>query len=581
MSDVLKDRVIVAIGTQYDIGDEIGRGAMGVVYRATDLRLHRPVAIKVLPPDLAFRPETRERFLREAQMAAQLSHPNIVPIYTVDEKDGIVYFVMAYVDGETLGGRLEREPRPPLDLVRRVLRDVADALDFAHRRGVIHRDIKPDNIILDRHGERPVVTDFGIARAGETHARLTVTGVAVGTPAYMSPEQAMGERELDGRSDIYSLGLVGYRMLAGELPFRASSSAAMMLKQISEQPLPLSRPDAPPALVFAVEHALAKRPEDRWQDAGAMREALDSGTIPPLRASTPVAAPAGNPQPVPREKRRRKKREDSLEIFAARPLDDRIRVARREAFMTGVGIAAYVGVNVVTWPILWWTIFPVFFMSASAVGKIASLWGDGVPLRDIFRSNSGREQAAMLPVSSDPSALAPSDVLAGPHGAAVRRAAEDRAHIQIILRNLSKPDRELVPDVLPTVDALAERIALLAQMLHRLDHDVAPGTLERLEARIAEVERESPSAIDHERRLSLLNRQRATLADLAERRARVARQLESAGLALENLRLDLLKLRSSGVQAAIHDVQSATQEARALSREIGHVLEAAEEVRKI
>jgi hypothetical protein len=397
----------------------------------------------------------------------------------------------------------------------------------------------------------------------------------------MSPEQAMGERELDGRSDIYSLGVVGYHMLAGELPFRASSSAAMMLKHLSEQPLPLSRPDAPQALVSAVEHALAKKPEGRWQDAGAMRDALESGTMPPLRASAPVPVSLGNPQPVAREKKKKKKKEDSLEVFAARPLEQRIRIARRDAFVTSVGLAAFIGVNAVTWPLLWWTIFPVFFMSASAVGKIASLWGDGVPLRDIFRTNSGDRPGAALPVSSDPSALASSDVLAGPHGAAVRRAAEDRAHIQIILRNLSKPDRELVPDVLPTVDALAERIASLAQMLHRLDQDVAPGTLERLEARIAEVEREGPTAIDHERRLSLLTRQRATLADLAERRSKVARQLESAGLALENLRLDLLKLRSSGVQAAIHDVQSATQEARALSREIGHVLDAAEEVRRI
>ncbi|HET6702103.1 MAG TPA: serine/threonine-protein kinase [Gemmatimonadaceae bacterium] len=589
MSDLLKDRVIVAIGTQYDIGDEIGRGAMGVVYRGTDLRLRRTVAIKVLPPDLAFRPETRERFLREAEMAAQLSHPNIVPIFSVDEKDGIVYFVMAFVEGETLGERLEREPRPPIDVVRRVLRDVADALDYAHRRGVVHRDIKPDNILLDHHGARPVVTDFGIARAAETQSRLTVTGVAVGTPAYMSPEQAMGDRELDGRSDIYSLGVVGYRMLAGELPFRASSSAAMMLKHLSEQPAPLAgrRADAPPALVAAIEHALAKRPEDRWQEAGALRDAIETGTTasftgaqavnpPPLPA--PVPAPMGNPQPVPRERKRRRKREDSLETFAARPVDERIRIARRDVFVSSVGLVAFVGVNAATWPMLWWTVFPVFFMGASVVGKIGSLWADGVRLRDIFDRN---RPGGPAPPARSAAPLAPSDVLAGPHGPAVRRAAEDRAHIQMIVSNLAKADRELVPDVLPTVDALAERIASLAQMLHRLDHDVPTGTLERLDARIVEVEREGPAAIDQERRLSLLNRQRTTLADLAERRARVARQLESAGLALENLRLDLLKLRSSGVQAAIHDVQSATQEARALSREIGHVLEAAEEVRRI
>ena len=587
MSDVLKDRVIVAIGTQYDIGDEIGRGSMGVVYRATDLRLRRTVAVKVLPPDLAFRPETRERFLREAEMAAQLSHPNIVPIYSVDEKDGIVFFVMAFIEGETLGDRLEREPKSPVELIRRVLRDVADALDYAHRRGVVHRDIKPDNILLDKHGARPVVTDFGIARAAEGQSRLTVTGVAVGTPAYMSPEQAMGDRELDGRSDIYSLGVVAYRMIAGELPFRATSSASMMLKHMSERPMPLGgqRSDVSPALVAVVEHALAKRPEDRWKSAGEIRDAIDSGTTatftPPPPVNVPVPIGAGNPQPVPRERKRgRKKREDSLETFAARPIDQRIRIARRDGFMAAAGITAYVGVSIFTWPFLWWTVFPVFFMSASTLGKIASLWSEGVPLRDIFRSNKSARSAA-LPGSSDATPLAPEDVLAGPHGPAVRRAAEDRAHIQMIVKNLAKPDRELVPDVLPTVDALAERIASLAQMLHRLDQDVPAGTLERLDVRIADVEREGPSAIDQERRLGLLQRQRTTIADLAERRARVARQLESAGLALENLRLDLLKLRSSGVQAAIHDVQNATQEARALSREIGHVLEAAEEVRRI
>src|SRR5688500_5345639 len=251
-------------------------------------------------------------------MSAQLSHPNIVPIFSVDEKDGIVYFVMAHIEGETLGERLEREPRSPVELVRRVLREVADALDYAHRRGVVHRDIKPDNIMLDRHGARPVVTDFGIARAAEGQTRLTVTGVAVGTPAYMSPEQAMGDRELDGRSDIYSLGVVGYRMIAGELPFRASSSGAMMLKHMSERPMPLAgqRPDVSPALVAVVEHALAKRPEDRWQDAGALRDALDSGTTVsvtgvPVPIPAPLPAPVGNPQPAPRERKRgRKKRED-------------------------------------------------------------------------------------------------------------------------------------------------------------------------------------------------------------------------------------------------------------------------------
>jgi serine/threonine-protein kinase len=201
-NDYLLDRVTAAVGDQYLIEGEIGRGGMAVVYRATDLRLHRTVAIKVLPPDVAFNSDVKTRFIREAQTAAQLNHPNIVPIYAVDEKDGasLVYFVMAFVEGESLGARLTREGAWSIERTVRVLRDVADALAYAHARGVVHRDIKPDNILIDRPSGRPMVTDFGIARATAGETRLTVTGVAVGTPAYMSPEQAMGEREVDGRS---------------------------------------------------------------------------------------------------------------------------------------------------------------------------------------------------------------------------------------------------------------------------------------------------------------------------------------------------------------------------------------------
>ena len=212
-----------ALTAQYEIDREIGRGGMGIVYRARDRRLKRIVAIKVLPPELAFRGEIRQRFLREAETAAQLSHPNIVPIYSVDEKDGLVYFVMACVEGPTLAKRLHDEGRVPVGDARRILCEVADALAYAHARGVVHRDIKPDNILLDKDDGRAMVTDFGIARAIQEGAdsRLTATGVAIGTPAYMSPEQAAGDREIDGRSDLYALGVVGYQMLAGRLPFQA------------------------------------------------------------------------------------------------------------------------------------------------------------------------------------------------------------------------------------------------------------------------------------------------------------------------------------------------------------------------
>src|SRR6185503_15488369 len=295
MSDTLRDRAITAFGEGYELDVEIGRGGMGVVYRCRDTKLRRFVAIKVLPPDLAFRDEVRVRFLREAETAAQLNHPNIVPIFSVDERDGLVWFVMGLVDGESLGARLIREPRPPFADVKRILREVADALAYAHARGIIHRDIKPDNILLDRLTGRPIVTDFGIARAIETDSRLTVTGTAVGTPAYMSPEQAMGEGEIDGRSDLYSLAVVGYQMLAGELPFKASNTPAMLMKHLSDplRPLHTVQPDVPRALAGLIERTLAKKPHQRWRDASELRDALEavsvSGAPESVRPSPSVA----------------------------------------------------------------------------------------------------------------------------------------------------------------------------------------------------------------------------------------------------------------------------------------------------
>src|SRR5688572_13315035 len=248
----LRAHVERVLAATYELDREIGRGGMGIVYKARDRRLKRVVAIKVLPPELAFRSEIRSRFLREAETAAGLSHPNIVPIYSVDEMEGLVFFVMSYVAGDNLAKRLHDHGVLGPDEVRRILREVGDALDFAHERGVVHRDIKPDNILLDAESERSMVTDFGIARAVTEggDSRLTATGMAIGTPAYMSPEQAAGERTIDGRSDLYSLGVVAYQMLVGEPPFVASSTPAMLVKHISERPVPLEqrRADLPTAL---------------------------------------------------------------------------------------------------------------------------------------------------------------------------------------------------------------------------------------------------------------------------------------------------------------------------------------------
>src|SRR5688572_367463 len=282
MSESLHDRVVAAIGHHYELESEIGRGGMSVVYRARDIRLNRAVAIKVLPPELAHDPAVSTRFTREAQTSAHLAHAHIVPIYDVGEGSGIAYFVMALITGGNLATLLGREPRQPIEDVRRLLWEIADALAYAHLRGVIHRDIKPDNILLDKDTGRAMVTDFGIARAMEANTRLTVTGIAVGTPAYMSPEQAVGEREIDGRSDIYSLGVLAYQMLTGRVPFTAGNSVALLMKHVSEYPRPIAelRPETPKGLRDAIERALAKSPEDRWPMAATLRDALTSDAVP-------------------------------------------------------------------------------------------------------------------------------------------------------------------------------------------------------------------------------------------------------------------------------------------------------------
>jgi serine/threonine-protein kinase len=272
-----------AVAGRYSIERELGRGGMGVVYLARDLRLDRVVAIKLLPPERGA--GTRERFLREARTAARLSHPNIIPIHAVEETAGFVFFVMAFIDGETVGARLRREgPLKAYDAAR-VLREVAWALAYAHGQGVVHRDIKPDNILIERGSGRALVADFGIARLVQTPG-MSGEGELVGTPEYMSPEQASGS-DIDGRSDLYSLGVVGYYALSGRLPFTAPSVAAVLAQHVTKPSPPLDAPGVPRALVVAVEGCLAKDPGRRPQSGEDLASAL--GTAIEARRDLPVA----------------------------------------------------------------------------------------------------------------------------------------------------------------------------------------------------------------------------------------------------------------------------------------------------
>ena len=266
-----------ALAGRYEIDREIGRGAMATVYMARDVRHHRKVALKVLDPTVTSMLGA-ERFEREIRITAQLTHPNIIPLLDSGTADGLLFYVTPFAEGESLRSRLDRERTLPVRDALRIAREVADALDGAHRHGVLHRDIKPDNI-LEVSGHA-VVADFGIARAADaaTQGNLTATGISLGTPAYMSPEQTAGERALDARADIYSLGCVLYEMLAGEPPFRANTMAAL-LAQHALQPVPslrARRADVPEIVDQLVQRALAKDPADRFESAAAMRTALEA-----------------------------------------------------------------------------------------------------------------------------------------------------------------------------------------------------------------------------------------------------------------------------------------------------------------
>ena len=288
IADPLRDALERAIGFQYHVERLLGRGGMGAVYLAHELALDRDVAIKVLPPAQAGTPQMRARFRQEARTAARLTHPNIVPLYTFGEVDGLMYFVMGYVSGDSLAARLRRDGALSSETTRVFLADLAAALEYAHRQGIVHRDLKPDNILIDADSGAALLTDFGIARA-PVGGQLTMTGQIVGTPHYMSPEQARGQSDVDARSDLYSLGVMAYEMLAGRRPFDAESPLDAITQRLTQSPPPLASaaPGVDDDLADAIMRCLEREPVNRWPDARALRAAMalvDDGEDPfPIR----------------------------------------------------------------------------------------------------------------------------------------------------------------------------------------------------------------------------------------------------------------------------------------------------------
>lgn len=682
----LRAHVDQALSAAYEVDQEIGRGGMGIVYRARDKRLKRVVAIKLLPPELSFRRDIRTRFLREAETAAQLSHPNIVPIYSVDEVGNLVFFVMACIDGDNLATKLQKRGPLPIDEVRRWLLEVADALAYAHARGVIHRDIKPDNILLDSIDGRALVTDFGIARAASDSgdmSRLTATGVAIGTPAYMSPEQASGDRDLDARSDLYSLGVVAYQMLAGEPPFTGTNTPALLVKHLAEVPVPvgLRRPDTPYELADIVMRLLEKSPEHRFQSAGEMVTALKTGVVPPPtnRSTRPALAvpvqfngaptggmPAGGGTAVPaaaplpytpapysppayEPPAYHARTAAAAASYAPYPspspsplLDDHyvptpedlsrwdsdpVMAFRRKLgpylFVNGAilvvsvfGGADFLGLTTL------WTVYMAW--------KYTQLWTKGFDWTDVLRQPKHRMLGEVFSDLSDkimatfsrkkreelraqgrlgnrldgvlsmkrtaelstapstrrptmsPNAPVRGEEL-GSFAALVQAARADREEIGRLLSTLPADERNRMPEVARTAVDLVNKIEVIARDLARADREVASDAASRIESEIAMLEREA-NPLDTQgsdvrvRRLAQLRRERRAVVDAVAKRALRQGQLDSCRIALENVRIDLVRLRTG--QSSVQSVTLMAEQAMQLARDVDIAVQAANEVRE-
>lgn len=463
-------RLQEAVGEGFLVEELLGRGGFADVFAATDVALRRRVAIKTLRPDMVVTEELLARFEREARAVGALRHPNIVPIFSVGRRAGVAYFVMPLIEGESLRARLTREGRLPVREARRILRDAAAALEAAHRAGLVHRDVKPDNILLEGEERRVQLTDFGIARAmAEDDARLTGSRFFVGTPEYTSPEQASGGT-VDARSDLYALGVVGYQVLAGRLPFDGDSAQVLFARHIAAAAPPLrdARRDCPEDLATVVHRCLEKEPERRPASAGAVAEALDHPDDVVRRATPPASA-----RPAAAGSRRL--------VLGAAALASAV-IALELLLVGRLILAPYVVL--------------------AALGVLGAVLGRARAAGSDLRPFPRNARAAA------PSASAEAEP-ASPLAATVRACRGHRARIVKTFEGLARSEQARFPELLPTVDGLVARAVQATRQLSlvearleegagaarggrreelRAAHDQLAGSVERIATLLAGVE---------------------------------------------------------------------------------------------
>jgi tRNA A-37 threonylcarbamoyl transferase component Bud32 len=492
-----REHLARALLPAYRLGRLIGRGGFAEVYAAWDEQLKREVAVKVLRYDLAGHEALVTRFRREAEAVAQLRHPNVVPIYGIGEGEGVVYFTMPLVRGETLARRLERDPMPPLDEVRRILLDVADALRAAHAAGVVHRDIKPENIMLEGEEARVLVMDFGIAKAATAEAgALTAAGMVVGTPQYMSPEQASGEGIVDHRSDLYSLGVVAYQMVTGRVPFGGGSVVGVLIRQATEPPPPIAdlRPDCPPGLAAAIIRCLEKDPAHRWQSAAELESAIRAATATAGgAASIALPGPVGALEPVRRVRRVRV-------VLLLLVIVSLVALAADFADNGSLDYAPFV-------------VAGAALAAAIAGGGAAA---QGVPLREILGVGTTSPRATHDRLVYP----GPDQGEFGSYADRVRMARVHRTTLVGLLARMPGAERRVLSNVLPAADRLLSETTELARQAHSLEQVLATVT--------------SPE----ER------------SQMEERRSSIARRLDSGVHEIQQLRAAVRQAASDGLGAA-------------------------------